>query len=382
MARVAIIGAGSTAYAAATPDVSYREMIYEAASRAYRDAGIAHTEIGSFVTCAEDFNEGYSIADEYTPDQLGAVLKPMQTVPGDFLHGVATAYMMIAAGLFTIVVVEAHSKASNLRTPQEVAAFALDPVLNRPLHLNAHFVAGLEMNRYLHDSGNTAEQCAAVVVQNRRNALANPLAAYGAELSSREVESSEEISWPLRRLDVSARADGCVVVVLASEDVANAKGRRPVWIRGIGWCSDTPGLETREWGRAVYAELAAKRAYAMAGITNPAKEIDVIEVDDEYSYKQLQHLEALGFCEAGRAGSFVASGRAAPGGELPVNVSGGNLGMGHLLDASGATRAYEVVMQLRGEAGKRQLARASAGLVQSWRGVPTTSGAVMILGNR
>lgn len=381
MTRVAIIGAGSTAYRRSTPELSYREMIFEAATQAYRNAGIEHTEIGSFVTCSEDLNEGYSIADEYTPDQLGAVLKPMQTVPGDFLHGIATAYMMIASGLFRIVAVEAHSKASNIKTPGEVAAFALDPVLNRPLGLSTHFVAGLEMNRYLRDSGTTAAQCAAVSVQNRKSALKNPLAAYGANLNEKDVMSSEEVSWPLRRLDVSDRADGCIVMVLASEDATKSLSEKPIWIKGIGWSSDTPDLETREWGKAHYAELAAKKAYNMAHISQPAKEIDLFEIDDEYSYKELQHIEALGLCERGEAGNLAADGRLCADGTLPVNISGGNLGLGHLLDASGGARAYEAVLQLRGEAGARQLAGPKTALVQSWRGVPTTSGAVMVLGN-
>ena len=375
MKRVAIIGAGSTKYDAKTPDQSYREMIFEAATKAYKDAGVSHNDIQSFVTCAEDFIEGYSIADEYTPDQLGAVLKPMQTVPGDYIQGLATAYMMIQAGLFKIVAVEAHSKFSNIKTPNEVAAFALDPVYNRPLNFNPHFVAGLEMNRYLHDSGNTATHCAAVVVKNKKNALKNPLAAYAEELNINDVEKSEEVSWPLRQHDVSKKADGCIVMVLASEDAAKSLSKKPVWIKGISWLSDTPGLETREWGRAVYAELASKKAYQMADIKNPAKDIDVIEVDDEYSYKELQHLEALGLCEKGAAGKLIMDGK------MGSNISGGSLGLGHLLEASGAARTYEVLLQLRGEAGDRQLKKANVGLAQSWRGIPTTTGAVIILGN-
>lgn len=376
MKRVAIIGTGSTAYKTKTPDVSYRELIFDAATKAYADARITHKEVQSFVTCAEDFIEGYSIADEYTPDQLGAVLKPMQTVPGDFIQGLATAYMMIQAGLFKVVTVEAHSKFSNIKTPGEIASFALDPVYNRPLGFNPHFVAGLEMNRYLYDSGNTATHCAAVVVKNKKNALKNPLAAYGAELNIKDVENSEEVSWPLRKADVSNRADGCIVMVVADEDTAKSLSKKPVWIKGISWCSDTPGLETREWGKAVYAELAAKKAYQMAGIKNPSKEIDVVEVDDEYSYKELQHLEAMGFCEKGTAGKMILDGK------LFTNISGGSLGMGHLLEASGAARTYEVVTQLRGDAGERQLKKANTGLAQGWRGVPTTTGAVIILGNR
>jgi acetyl-CoA C-acetyltransferase len=100
------------------------------------------------VTVAEDFHEGTSIFDEYTPDQIGGALKSVHTITGDGLHGIATAYMLIRTGQFDIVAVEGHSKASNIKTLSEVTAYAQDPVLNRPLKLNSHFIAGLEMNRY------------------------------------------------------------------------------------------------------------------------------------------------------------------------------------------------------------------------------------------
>jgi acetyl-CoA C-acetyltransferase len=109
--------------------------------------------------------------------------------------------------------------------------------------------------------------------------------------------------------------------------------------------------------------------------------IDFAEVDDTYAYKELQHMEALGLCRPGEAGMLIEEGSTAPDGELPINVSGGSLGMGDLLDASGLARALEVVLQLRGEAGPRQLKEVELGLAQSWRGVPTTSGAVVVLRN-
>ena len=180
---VAIVGVGWSGFRPVTPDVSYKELMYEAAVRAYVDAGVdPRADIESFVTVAEDFHEGTSIFDEYTPDQLGAALKPMHTITGDGLHGLATAYMLVRTGQFDLVAVEGHSKASNLLSHPQVTAYAQDPVLNRPLRLNTHFVAGMEMNRYLFESGNTQEQCAAVVVKNRHNALNNPSAPFGALL--------------------------------------------------------------------------------------------------------------------------------------------------------------------------------------------------------
>ena len=161
--RVAIVGVGWSGFKPVTPEVSYKELMYAAAVRAYADAGVdPRRDIESFVTVAEDFHEGTSIFDEYVPDQLGAALKSMHTICGDGLHGLATAAMLIHTGQFDLVALEGHSKASNILTLPEVTAYAQDPVLNRPLRFNTHFVAGLEMNRFLHESGNQRDHCAAV----------------------------------------------------------------------------------------------------------------------------------------------------------------------------------------------------------------------------
>lgn len=380
--RVAIVGVGWAGFRPKTPGQSYKELMYEAAVRAYADAGVdPRRDVESFVTVAEDFHEGTSIFDEYTPDQLGAALKPMQTISGDGLHGLATAYMLVRTGQFDVVVVEGHSKASNILTLPDIQYYAQDPVLNRPLHLNTHFVAGLDMHRFLYDTDNTEEQCAAVVVKNRRNALRNPLASFGADLVVEEVLNGMPLAWPLGRREVAEHVDGAVVMVLASQRKAEALCEKPVWILGAGWCSDSPSLEYRQWGRAAYAEKAARMAYRQAGISDPRLAVDFAELDDTYAFKELQALEAVGLCRPGEAGLLTEEGTTSPEGELPVNVSGGSLGVGDLLDATGLARLLEVVLQLRGEAGPRQLENVSVGLAQSWRGVPSNSGAVAILAN-
>jgi acetyl-CoA C-acetyltransferase len=380
--RVAIVGVGWSGFRPSTPEVSYKELMYEAAVRAYADAGVdPRRDVESFVTVAEDFHEGTSIFDEYVPDQLGAALKSMHTITGDGLHGLATAYMLIRTGMFDVVAVEGHSKASNLLTPEGVLAYAQDPVLNRPLRLNTHFVAGMEMHRYLYESGTEMDQCAGVVVKNRRNALKNPLASFPADLSVDEVLNGPPLAWPLSRRETSEHVDGAVVMVLASGKRAAALAEKPVWILGAGWCNGSASLESRDWSALPYLEKAARMAYRQAGIKDPWDEIDFAEVDDTYAYKELQSLEALGLCGFGEAGMLLEQGAFDPDGEFPVNVSGGSLGVGSLLDGTGLHRALEAVLQLRGEAGARQLEDASIGLVQSWRGVPTTSGAVAVLSN-
>jgi acetyl-CoA C-acetyltransferase len=381
MRAVAIVGVGYSGFRSITPDLSYKELMYEAAAKAYVDAGVdPQRDIESFVSVAEDFNEGTSIFDEYVPDQIGGALKPVHTIPGDGIHGLIAAYMQVLTGAMDIVMVEAHSKASNVLTPNDVLAYAIEPIYNRPLGANPVFIAGMEMNRYLYSTGTTEAQCAQVVVKNRGNGFLNPSAAYGARLDLETVLGSETVSHPLKKLEISSHADGAIVIVLASSDAAEDLTDLPIWIRGVGWCNETPSLETRDWEGATYARKSGEMAYRTAGIRNPWQEIDFAEVDDTFAYKELQHMEALGLCREGEAGYLVQEGETELDGQFPINPSGGSLGLGHLLDASGLARVLEVILQLRGEAGERQLEDVKTGMAFGWRGIPTTSGAAVVLG--
>ena len=377
--RVAIVGVGYTPLRALSPEVSFREMVFQAAVKAYADAGIQPRHVSTFVSVTEDYIEGTAIADEYVPDQLGAVLKPVHTVTADGITGLASLVMQLETEQLDIAVIEGHSKASNIMHPAHIEAFALDPLYARPLAFHPRYVAGLEMRAFLSTTGNTERQAALVVAKNRRNARRNPLAAYPAELAAEDVLASPPEAEPLKRGDIAAYADGAIVMVLARESWLPRLRGRPVFINGIGWSQHTPNIEERELHRAIYAEKAAQMAYRMAGIDNPQSQIDFAEVDDTFSYKELQHLEALGLAGPGQAGRLLEQGMFSPDGALPVNVSGGNLGCGYTYDMSGLRSVLEVVLQLRGLAGERQLPDVKVGLAQSWRGIPTASGAVAVL---
>jgi acetyl-CoA C-acetyltransferase len=382
MSEVAIVGVGCVGFRPITPELSYKELMYEAAVKAYEDAGVnPRKDIDVFVTCAEDYLEGFSIFDEFVPDQLGAALRHLFTVSGDGMLGLATAYMLIKTGQFDTVVVEAHSKASDILTYMDIVAFGLDPIFNRPLGGHPYYLAGMEMNRYMHETCTTMEQCAQVVVKNKKNALLNPYAAYGAKTTLDQVLCSDMLFYPLKKLEISTPADGCVVMVLASDKVAEKLTDKPVWVKGVGWCTETPSLETRDWARAVYTRLAAEMAYKQAKINNPYREIDFAEVHDMFAYKELQHMEALKICGYGEAGKITEEGVTALEGEFPVNPSGGLLGMGYGLEASGMQKLLETVLQLRGEAGKRQIPDVEVGLAHTWRGIPTATGVVAVLSN-
>jgi acetyl-CoA C-acetyltransferase len=345
--RVGIVGVGWAGFSPTTDGVSYKELMFEAARRAYADAGVdPRTEIDSFVAASEDLQEGTSIFDEYVPDQLGAVQRPVHTVAADGLHALATGVMLIRSGIAKIVAVEAHSKASDVRTQGRIDRFAMDPVLNRPLGLSALAIAGLEMRRYLHESGRSVDECREVARRNRTQAGRNSRASYTS------AGDDAPVFDPLTRDQIAESADGGIVMVLAAEGGANGD---TVWVDGVGWCNDSPTLESRDWGRAGYVTTAARAAFERARIS--AEDVDLAEVDDTFAYKQLQHLDAMGL-----------SGLPAE----QVNVSGGALGEGHLHEATGLARALACVELLRAIGGKTAVA-------QSWRGVPSASAAVAVM---
>lgn len=344
--RVGVIGIGWSGFAPATPGISYKELMFEAAQRAYADAGVdPRTEIDSFVCCSEDLEEGTSIFDEYVPDQLGAVQRPVQTVASDGLFGLATAVMLIRSGVARTVAVEAHSKASEIASHGRIVRFALDPVLNRPLEVSALAIAGLEMRRYLETTGRSVQECLEVADVNRAHARENDRASYA------DPPDDGPLFEPLTRAQSARGIDGCVVMVIAAED--RCEGRDTVWVDGVGWSQDAPSLESRDWERAVYAERAARLAFERAGIS--PSDVQLAEVDDTFAYKQLQHLDAMGLRELG-----------------DVNRSGGSLGEGHLHEGNGLARALALVERLRAGAGL-------IGLAQSWRGLPSSSGAVAVM---
>jgi acetyl-CoA C-acetyltransferase len=272
----------------------------------------------------------------------------VHTVASDGSFALATAAMLIGSEVAGVVAVEAHAKASDVLTPGRVDAFALDPVLNRPLAMPALVVAGLEMRSYLHASGRSVEDCAEVATRNRAHARSNRRSSYADD-----PPDPTPLFDPLVRDQAARSVDGCVVMVLAAQDRAPAT--TPVWLEGIGWSQDAPSLESRDWTRAIATERAAVSAYDRSGLA--PGDIDIAEVDDTFAYKQLQHLDAL-----------------ALGGLDPsrVNRSGGALGEGHLHEANGLARTLGAVEQLRAGEGR-------AAIVQSWRGVPSTSAAVAVL---
>jgi acetyl-CoA C-acetyltransferase len=360
---VVVMGVGFCGAFPASGGLSYRELIARAATMAYEDAGIKADQLDGAVSVEEDFVSGYSIADEYVPDQLGVPRKPVYTICGDFLHGICSAVMQIKTGRFKTVVVEAYSKASNILAKDEMLHFGYDPIWNR-LGVTPQYLGGIEMQHFVDSSGFGPSEVAEVVVRNRGAAVSNPLAPYGANLSVEDVLNARPVATPVTELMIARPADGAVVVVLGSEEVGIESSRSPVFIGGTGWGSGNSIIERRNHAGSIGTALAAKMACTEAGITSPAEQIDAFYVSDLLAHRQLMHLESMGL------GLDV----------LPrVNPDGGSLGIGDLFEANGGARFYDAVRMLRGEAGVHQIAGAESVLVHGWRGLPTDSCAVVVL---
>jgi len=376
-----VVGVGWYGFKPVVPELSFREMMFEAAVRAYEDAGVdPRRDVDAFISCQEDFWEGVAISNEFAPEPIGGALRPTITITGDGLQCVGQAYMMVRSGVFKVVVVEAHAKPSSIVTLQEVYEFSLDPVIRTLKIPNPLFQAGLDAAAYMRRSGASREHLAMVAVKNKTRGLLNPRASHSAKVTLDEVLNSKPVVYPLTRYEIAGFTDVAINVVLASEDVARRFGDKHVWIDGVWWATEvgTGAIEWHEWGRMPSMRMAALGAYKLAGIEDPLRQADFAEVEDRFSYMELLALEELGLGGDG-VHRLLEQGYYNPGGGYPVNPSGGSLSIGVTLEATGLSRLLEAILQLRGEAGGVQLKDVRRAIVASWRGPPTYTSAVAVV---
>jgi acetyl-CoA C-acetyltransferase len=379
MNRVAVIGIAQTKYQRENP-ASHAELSYEVTRAALDDAGLAIEDIDNTVTVCNDFWDGRTISCMGVTEATGSHRVPTTNVEGDGTYGALMGAMQILSGLHTVTLVVAESKVSE-GVPSAIANAMFDPVYERVLGLDAINSSALQMRSYMAKYGVTEEQCAKVSVKNHGNARANPYAQVPLEITVDDVLRSRVLAEPIKLLDASPVSDGACAVILAEEHFAKARCRKPVWIAGVGHCADAYHLGDRDLAEADALVSAAKRAYEMAGITQPAKEIDVAEVYDAFSYMELMWMEGLGLCGRGKGGEAIDSGMTQMGGPLPVNPSGGVLSA-HAVQVAGLARIAEAVLQLRGEAGQRQVDRASVAVAHGIEGACGQGHCVFVLDKR
>ncbi len=353
MERAAIIGMGQTKHAASRKECSYPELVYEAVSLALADAGIGIEEIDNIVTTSNDFWDGRTISCMATGDVSGGVGKNISCVEGDGTFGAFYGLTRILSGSYGTTLVTAYSKGSE-STSHLMTNASFDPIYMRNLGLDMISSSAMQARRYMKRYGITEEECAVVSVKNHCNAIDNPNAHLSMEITVDDVMNSREIATPLKLYDISPVSDGACCVILANEERAKKISGKPVWIRGVSFCADAYQLGDRDLSECRALEKAAGKAYKMAGIKNPAKDIDVAEIYDAFTYQELLWTEGLGFCGPGEGGKLATSGVTAKKGDLPVNPSGGLMGA-HPVIAAGLIRITEAARQIRGDAGGMQV---------------------------
>ena len=387
--KVVLVGGGLTKFAAERNDASVRDLVVEAVMATVQDAGVDLRDVEHGLTSYESdhFNRQMTLG-AILHDHIGMTPKPNVRVEGGGATGalaLRTAWAYIKSGLCDSIVVyggETNGKSVTSTTANYFFALSSDADWEMMVGgtYTAYYAAMIRSHMNLY--GTTDRQFARIAVKNRRNAQFNPIAQRPMNITVEDVLASTPIADPYKLLDCSLLSDGAAAMILATEEWAAAHssswGRRPnIYFTGTGCGTDTMRLGDRPYPYPGLAHFrgkheAAQQAYAMAGISDPLHQIDVAELYDSYSGVELQAYEELGFCGYGQGGPAAESGIFELGGELPVNTSGGLLGCGAPVGATGIAQAIEIMLQLRGEADpRRQVANPRRGLTDTHAGTGT-----------
>jgi acetyl-CoA C-acetyltransferase/acetyl-CoA acyltransferase len=375
MRRVAVIGVGVTKFG--KHERTSGELFAEAAVDALADAELPPGAVQALYY--GNVVGGETEHQLHTGPQAASILG-IPTIPttrfetacasshAAFRHAV----MEIAAGVSDVVLVGGGERVLNVPTADstEYFAYASDASWEQPLGLTFPGVFALVARAHMAKHGTTEAQMAAVAVKNHRHGALNPKAQFQKEITLETVLKSPYIADPLKLYDCCPFTDGGAAIVLASEDVARARPRA-VWVLGTAAASDSMLLgDKKDLSRVMATERAAKAAYQQAG-KNPA-DVDVVELHDCFTIAEIVATEGLGLFEPGAGGIAAERGWTSLGGRIPVNPSGGLKAKGHPIGATGAAQIAEVVTQLRGEAGPRQVDGARTGLTHTLGGNTAT----------
>jgi len=371
-----MIGAGVTRFG--VRKASYRDLIWEAGKACFDSVpGVMPRDVDGLVvgTVMPERTAFQSHVSSMAAEALG--IRP-STLSARTEHmcasgtvGIRYAYAFIAAGLADLVMVLGVEKLNQPTADEAVLNMGagVDREWEAAFGLTAPPCFALAAQRHMAEYGTTEEQLALVGVKNHNHAAKNPNAHFNRGATVDQVLGSRMISTPLRLFMCSPITDGGAAVILASEERARDLTDAPVWIRGTGQALDGFQLSSLDEDYARWPALsrAARSAYDMAGVT--AADVDLAEVHDCFAIAELIAYEELGFCAKGEAGPFVAAGRSDYGGDVVVNPRGGLIGCGHPLGATGVAQAAEVFVQLRGEAGARQVPDAATALTHNNSGM-------------
>lgn len=378
MNRVAVVGVGNTPFKARHPDKTFPRLAYESTRVAMRDAGASREDIDSVVYAIyNDFFEHCAMPDHHVHYLLGMARKPgsrLTTGGATGGYSVRAAFAEVASGLSDVVMVVGVEKVGDLANVFEMVksiTYGADPFFEAGLGASPAGSYGGAIIWHMENYGTTEEDMARVVVKNKGNAKNNPDAQSPMDLTVEDVLKSPTIIYPLKILDHCLNSEGAATIILASEKAAARFKKDPIWIAGIGASTESGRQAERDdAGNSLFpaVKASAEAAYAMAGVEDPSSAVKVAEVYDSFSGVEICLYEELGLCDWGEGARFLADGRASMGGTNPVNPSGGLIGGEHAIGATGVYQVAEVVRQIRGEAGARQVPDVDLGLAQSMGG--------------
>ena len=365
--RVGIVAVAQTTFEERKTALHSGQLMYDVTRNVMGQTGLEFKEDGTGIDCTTvayyDLFGGPAGSHMFLGYVVGAYNREDERVLEDGSLAVYYGAMQILSGHCDIVLLLAHNKESQC-IKNELEWVGMDQIYQRRVGLDFVSSGALQAMRYITKYGITPEQCAKVVVKNRKNARNNPYAMLKNGIAVDDVLKAEMLSDPIRIPEAKpVPTDGACAVILACEEKAKKLTDKPVWITGLGSCYDQHELGYRELAECQALSTAAERAYKMAGIKDPVKEFDVAELSEQYSYQELLWSEGLGFCGKGEGGKLIDSGKTEMGGELPINPSGGMLS-GLPVCVAGMQRVVECALQRRGEAGDRQVPGAKKAVAQ------------------
>jgi acetyl-CoA C-acetyltransferase len=374
MREVAIVGAGMTPFGELWHS-SLRDLFVDAALDALRDAGADRLD----AIYVGNMSGGQFVGQEHLgplmADHLGMAGVPSTRVESACASGGAAlraAFFEVASGASDLVLASGVEKMNDGADATGVLATAADQESEVYHGVTFPGLYALIARAHMEAHGTTLEDLAAVAVKSHRHGALNPKAQFRGEVTMEQVMTSSLVADPLRLLHCSPVSDGAAAVLLCPLSRAREFTDRPIRIRGSGMASSALALAHRKDPAYLdVVNLAGARAYEMAG--RGPQDIHVAEVHDCFSIAELCVLEALCFTERGRAGEATRSGETALGGRIPINTSGGLKAKGHPVGATGVAQVIEIVEQLRGEAGDRQVKDAAVGLTQCMGGSGASS---------
>ena len=382
MRDVAIIGVSQTKFGELW-EVSFRDLITEAGMKAVADAGIEGQDLEAMYV--GNMTAGLFIQQEHIAsliaDHAGLTPIPCTRVEAACASGglaLRSGIMAVASGYHDVVISAGVEKMTDVVDPTPAIATASDQEWEAQQGVTFPSLYAMMARRHMYEYGTTREQLAMFSVNNHKNGSLNPLAQYPFEIGVDQVLNSTMVADPLRLLDCSPVTDGAAAVILCPAEDARKYTDTPVYVKASAQASGTIALHDRRDITTIDSTVHASRtAYDMAGVG--PKDIDAVEVHDCFSINGILAIEDLGFVEKGQGGSAVEEGLIAIDGEIPVNPSGGLKARGHPLGATGIAQAAEMVWQLRGDAGKRQVEGIEIGMTHNIGGTGGTA-AVHIFG--